>query len=255
MRTYMKRNIVTVLLLAVAVLSMTEFNVSALADTPTDKGCTLSENTLSKNSLNNPDKVLAVIGDSRCCSIEALLWEDKDWEKVYTSFEGKICDGIYRKNNQILVICAEGGGSYLDGAAKSAWCRMNALLENAPCLQNCVTYKFADMFGVNDINEGSKTPKALLALDKQIAQTGKFSEVTQYNVGPVSNVGAAVTAQLNNVLIDSFNAKFKKSKEVKIVNLNAFLQQAGYGFEDDAGVHYDEDTSKKILMLLLPEEF
>lgn len=206
-------------------------------------------------------KCKIIIGDSRTTGIIATISQDKDITHLYDYFEGSIYDAIYLKGDTLLVLCSQGGGYYKNGAYDRAAKRALKLLQSEDVLKNCSSYSFYNLFAFNDIflepASCKEAPGRYIKKDSEIvSQIRGCQSAYQFNAGPVDERGTSTWKYLvTNPMIAEYNQGFKSNSGVTVVDLNGYLYSSGYtGIvtpEDDAGIHYNDETNRKIVDLLL----
>lgn len=202
-----------------------------------------------------------IIGDSRTTGIIFTLRNDKNAVEIYSKEKDAAFDSIFVKDNTILVLCSQGGGSYRNGACDRTFSRALELLRTQDVLKNCSGYSFYNLFGFNDVfldpMNCSNSPGAYILRDKEYAdKIGKCMSVYQFNAGPIDESGTASWKYcVTNALVAQYNQGFVGNSRVSVVDLNGYLYKEGYkgSFteDDDSGIHYDSNTSKKIINLLM----
>ena len=195
-----------------------------------------------------------IFGDSRSCSLACTLITDKTWKKIYVSNNYPYSDIVAVKDNTMIVICAEAGGYYDNGAYNRAYSRFNRINNVTTGIANSAVHYYCNLFGVNDVMIARRNSTSdYLRMNEAIRSANRNAEVFyQFTAGPIDEVG---TAELTNEEIEKFNSHYKNTKRCAIIDLYAYLADSGYKAaitaEDTTGLHYDTDTNYKILGLIL----
>lgn len=195
-----------------------------------------------------------VFGDSRSCSLACTLITDKTWKKIYVSNNYPYSDIVAVKDNTMMVICAEAGGYYDNGAYNRAYSRFNRINNATTGIVNSAVHYYCNLFGVNDVMIAKRNSTSdYLRMNEAIRSANKNAEVFyQFTAGPIDETG---TAELTNAEIEKFNSHYKNTKRCAIIDLYAYLADSGFKAaitaEDTTGLHYNTDTNYKILGLIL----
>lgn len=203
-------------------------------------------------------KCAVITGDSRTVALMSMLLLDSSWKKTYYAIDGIGSTCILYKNDVILVMSGEAGGNYVNGAYDRAFARVNALLNTRKELANCSTYKVLNLFCVNDllVNEVKSGAPYIKADEAVIAMLPRCDVFYQFNAGPISPEGGEYL-HTTNEMIEKYNADMLKvqTSSVCVVDFYQYLVSSGFNVildaSDMSGVHYDEETNKKIIAYLL----
>lgn len=204
--------------------------------------------------LKPASKCFVVFGDSRSCSVLSTLISDKTWKNIYTCINFPYSDGVVQKGDTIIVICAEAGGYFDNGAYTRAYSRFNKINESTQGLVGSTVHYYCNLFGVNDVMIARRNScPDYTKMNEAIRRGQNNADVFyQFTAGPISETGSAV---LTNAEIEKYNSNFKKSNHLEIIDLYTYLKDGGFvvkmGPEDDTGLHYNSDTNYKIIGLIL----
>ncbi|MCR4787598.1 MAG: hypothetical protein K5888_03335 [Lachnospiraceae bacterium] len=218
----------------------------------------VGNNNFSKtSSKNTPCDVILILGDSRACSLIKALWDNDNYESLYYYADRtNAIDAICKRDNRIIVICAEPGGSLQSGAVTRATNRMLNLLNNNVNIRNQKSYTFFNMFGLNDCLLDKASAKSYIPYDTSLIGTlPNCTHVYQLNAGPVCMNANPVPDDEANAIISKYNADYQSTSAVTVVDLYGFLMTSGYHTEfsqiDVSGLHYDAETNVRIMNFIL----
>lgn len=198
---------------------------------------------------------LILIGDSRACSMFHSVSRFAEWNLIedhrIAPDQGWV---LFEKDNMKLAICEYGGGNLANGAYEKglAWAKEVMEADSFPSDTKFCMFNF---FGLGDVNTGFfPNSKGYYNEKGEEFAKGLAENCVYYQctVGPIDENGTMGQAGVwTNQIIKDFNNKFKKTKHVKLYDLNAFLQKKGYACvisdTDPTGVHYQMETDKYIL--------
>ena len=211
--------------------------------------------------VKNSDKCVIVIGDSRTCSLNCTLFGIAP-EKCYKFTEDRkngVNNAVFKYDNIWYVISGEGGGCQSKGSYDKALLRCSQIVEEMPQLMACGSYSVVNLFAINDLYYNRKKystyPVSYLSKDAMLLTGYPYCDrVFQFNAGPVDPNGKAAKSGLTNELINQYNAGFVSNNLVTCVDLNTYLNNAGFTAiidkNDNSGIHYDHDTNIKIFNLI-----
>lgn len=199
-----------------------------------------------------------IIGDSRTAGIIFALENDKNAVELYSNVNGASFESIFLKDNTLLLICAQSGGYYRDGACDRTFERAKKLMASQDILKNCASYSFYNLFGFNDVflepYNCVNAPGAYVTKDADFASRLGCLNAYQFNAGPVDEKGAILYG-MTNATLAQYNQGFVSNSNVSVIDLYSYLcrqgYKASYSEADNSGIHYDEKTTNKIIGLIM----
>ena len=204
---------------------------------------------------------VVIMGDSRTVAIMAVLNDDKSFKRTY--YEPDTLGGcaVYTKDNIKILVAAEAGGYYKNGAYERVINKIKTQLLINTEVNNCQSYQFFNLFGFNDYwNDKSSSGAIYLSRDEMlIREVARCDAFYQFNAGPVDEQGEVYLNEFTNEDLRKYNNTFVNTSHVAVVDLQSYLESAGYAgtynASDLSGVHYDAATNKKILNFILSIAF
>ena len=204
---------------------------------------------------------IVITGDSRANGLIYTLHEMAGYENTYLCHDGNAVSAIFKKGNIRIVIAGFGGGNLTDHSYDLTLKNALALIGNEYDTSMCESYKFIDLYGLNDVLLHPETclirPSEYITRDTAFISTqSTLDKMYHLNAGPISDEGFAHDAiGLTNETIAEYNKLFTGNDRVRVVNLFNYLKNNGYKAvitdEDPSGIHYDDATNRKIISLIL----
>ena len=264
------------MILGVAVCASAENATDAQVSAPTETTATTAAAALTSDASAATSAVVTastatttaanglcvvIMGDSRTVAIMAVLNDDKSFKRTY--YEPDTLGGcaVYTKDNIKILVAAEAGGYYKNGAYERVINKIKTQLLINTEVNNCQSYQFFNLFGFNDYwNDKSSSGAIYLSRDEMlIREVARCDAFYQFNAGPVDEQGEVYLNEFTNEDLRKYNNTFVNTSHVAVVDLQSYLESAGYAgtynASDLSGVHYDTATNKKILNFILSIAF
>lgn len=209
----------------------------------------------SKSEETISEYCLIIIGDSRACSLFNSVNKFEEWTLIEDNRVAPDQGWALLDNQELkLAICEYGGGNLANGAYDKglAWAEE---VMNAQWVTESTKFCIFNIFGLGDVNTGFFPDSDGYYNDRGEKFAKQYQDQCVYyqcTVGPIDENGTMGQAGVwTNQMIKDFNKKFMKTKNVKLYDLNSFLEKNEYGCviseSDPTGVHYQIDTDRKIL--------